>query len=172
MTIPNMITVSRLFLIPVFMLLMFQEKYVYAIMIFLFAGTTDILDGYIARRYNLVTKFGQILDPLADKLMQVTALVVILVMDIIPGILPIVAIVIVKEVAMVIGSMVLWKSGITIAANWYGKAATVIFYAAIVLSIIFRNYGIFFLVAAVISTVFAFLMYMQNYFKIRKTYQV
>lgn len=168
MNIPNLITISRFFLIPAFVYLMLSKQYNYAIAVFVFAGFTDILDGYIARKYNKVTDLGKILDPLADKLMQLAALFMIVIMNIIPNVLPLLIIVFAKELMMAVGSSVLWGKGVIVQAVWYGKASTVIFYAAVVLSIILRPLGQWFLLIAVISQVIAFLMYLKHYFEIRK----
>jgi cardiolipin synthase len=67
MNIPNILTLFRLFLIPIFILLFFSNIFnylFYSVLIFLVAGITDILDGYIARKYSLITKLGTVLDPL------------------------------------------------------------------------------------------------------------
>ena len=77
MNIPNMLTLFRLFLIPVFILVFFSNmanSLMAAVGIFLLAGLTDVLDGYIARKYNLITKWGIVMDPLSDKLMLLTVL--------------------------------------------------------------------------------------------------
>lgn len=169
MSVPNFITIARFFLIPAFIILMLQGSYVYAILVFLFAGFTDVLDGYIARKYNMITKWGQILDPLVDKLIQFTALIMIAVTNVVENIWPVMMVIALKEISMGVGSMILWKSGIVIAANWYGKMSTVVFYAAIVFSILIPSYGRIFLAVAVIAALFAFVMYLMNYLSIRKT---
>jgi cardiolipin synthase len=171
LNVPNFITIARFFLIPAFVLLMLQGSYKYAILVFLFAGFTDVLDGYIARKYNMVTKCGQILDPLADKLLQFTALIMIAVTNVVENIWPIMAIIALKEISMGVGSLILWKSGIVVSANWYGKMSTIVFYAAIVFAILVPSYGKAFLAIAVIAALFAFAMYVMNYLSIRKSVQ-
>lgn len=170
MSVPNFITIARFFLIPAFIFLMLEQEYRFAVFVFIFAGLTDVLDGYMARKYNMVTKLGKILDPLADKLLQITALIMLVVTDLVPNILPVILIVAGKELLMGIGSVILWKIGIVVAANWYGKASTFIFYTAIILSILIPGYGMYFLTIAVISAIYAFLMYYLNYLKIRRSY--
>lgn len=171
MSVPNFITVSRFFLMPVFVYLMLTKEYEFAIGVFLFAGFTDILDGYIARKYNKVTDLGKVLDPLADKIMQLSALLMIVVTNIVPNVLPLLIIVLAKEILMVTGSSVLWGKGVVVQAVWYGKFSTVIFYAAVAFSVLFRKYGQVFLIIAVVSQVFAFVMYLKNYVNISKTFQ-
>ncbi len=136
MNIPNMLTVFRLLLIPVFVMVFNSElehHLLWAMMIFLLAGATDLLDGYIARKYNLITKIGTLLDPLADKLMLVTVLVCLALQGYFPFWLA--AIVILKEAAMVGAGILLYYSrhSIVIPANHFGKAATAAFYLAIIL---------------------------------------
>jgi len=75
--LPNAITVSRIALVPVLILLLKSQDYVPALIVFLIAGISDALDGYIAKRYNLVTGLGAILDPLADKILLVSAYIML-----------------------------------------------------------------------------------------------
>src|SRR6266481_8713487 len=76
-TLPNLLTVFRMALIPVFVSLLFYQKFVWALAIFVVAGITDGLDGLLARRFDQQSQLGTILDPIADKLMLVAAFVVL-----------------------------------------------------------------------------------------------
>ncbi|WP_313561947.1 CDP-alcohol phosphatidyltransferase family protein, partial [Ruminiclostridium cellobioparum] len=69
--IPNLLTLIRLLIVPVLGYFLYFEHYIPAMILFAFGGFTDVLDGYIARKYNLITKWGKVFDPLADKLMQI-----------------------------------------------------------------------------------------------------
>ncbi|MGE5328782.1 MAG: CDP-alcohol phosphatidyltransferase family protein [Deltaproteobacteria bacterium] len=171
LSVPNFITISRFFLLPVFVFLMINKQYEFAIGVFLLAGFTDVLDGYIARKYNQVSNLGKILDPIADKIIQLTVLLMIVITNIVPNVLPLLIIVFSKEVMMGIGSGVLWGKGVIPQAVWYGKFSTVIFYIMVAFSILFRQYGQIFLIIAVASQVFAFLMYLKNYININKSLQ-
>lgn len=135
MNIPNLLSIFRLCLIPVFLLVLFSGipySTAWACAVFLFSGMTDVLDGYIARKYNMVTAVGKVLDPLADKLMQITVFISLLVKDIIPA--WIVIIFATKECLMILGSTYIIKNKIKIVeAKWYGKLCTVVFYAVVVL---------------------------------------
>ena len=73
-TVPNMLTVFRMVLIPVFVTLLFYQRFLSALGVFIVAGLTDRLDGLVARRFEQQSQLGTILDPIADKLMLVTAL--------------------------------------------------------------------------------------------------
>ena len=97
--------------------------------IFVLSGITDVIDGYIARHFNMITNFGMIYDPFADKLMQITAVICLVILDMIPKWL--LAIVIAKELTMIVIGGILYLRKIVVRSNWYGKTATVIFYASV-----------------------------------------
>src|SRR5687767_10571753 len=87
-TVPNLLTVFRMVLIPVFVSLLFYQKFVLALGVFVLAGVTDGLDGLLARRFNQKSQLGTILDPIADKLLLVTAFVVLSMRSVFPQPLP------------------------------------------------------------------------------------
>ncbi len=87
-TLPNLLTVFRMVLIPVFVSLLFYQRFVLALTVFVSAGVTDGLDGLLARRFNQKSQLGTILDPIADKLMLVTAFVVLSMRSVFPQPLP------------------------------------------------------------------------------------
>ncbi|HET9527269.1 MAG TPA: CDP-alcohol phosphatidyltransferase family protein [Pyrinomonadaceae bacterium] len=87
-TVPNLLTVFRMVLIPVFVSLLFYQKFVLALAVFILAGVTDGLDGLLARRFNQKSQLGTILDPIADKLLLVTAFVVLSMRSVFPQPLP------------------------------------------------------------------------------------
>lgn len=76
-TLPNVLTVFRMVLIPIFVSLLFYQRFVWALVVFVTAGITDGLDGLLARRFDQQSQLGTILDPIADKLMLVTAFIVL-----------------------------------------------------------------------------------------------
>jgi cardiolipin synthase len=82
--IPNILTAFRILLIPVIIDLILQKNYVIALCFFLFAAVSDALDGFIARRFNMCTRLGAMLDPLADKLMIVTAVLALFRLGLVP----------------------------------------------------------------------------------------
>ena len=131
-TIPNVLTMIRLVLVPVFAVVFFQGDRKVALAIFLAASLTDLLDGYLARKLNQITDFGKLFDPLADKLMVLTALVC----QGIAGVLPWSAIIIVaaKELVMVLGGMFMLSKQVVVYSNLAGKAAMVFFIASLILS--------------------------------------
>lgn len=177
MNVPNILTALRFVLIPVFAYFLYTEHYVTAVILFLAGGLTDVLDGYIARKYNLVTSWGKIADPMADKLMQMTALVILSCSGKIP--VELLAIILAKETFMGIGAIVLYKQdNYVVSANWYGKLVTVVFYLAIVMLIFDKPFNQWILLGvpfnrlffflAVLSALFAFFMYVKAYQKIKR----
>ena len=132
MNLPNMLTVFRMVLVPVFAYLYFFVEPVWmALVVFLLAGATDVVDGYLARKWNQITDFGKLMDPLADKLMLLTMMVCLCV----TGHLALwVAIAIgVKELLMVAGSALLLRRGVVVYSNLWGKLATLMLMAALAL---------------------------------------
>src|ERR1043165_6691419 len=87
-TVPNLLTVFRMVLIPVFVSLLFYQRFLLALAIFIVAGVTDGLDGLLARRFDQKTSLGTILDPIADKLMMVTSFVVLSMRSVFPQPVP------------------------------------------------------------------------------------
>jgi len=165
LNMPNIITLFRFLLIPVFIFFMSEREFYLATAVFLLAGFSDFVDGYLARKYSMVTKWGKLMDPLADKLLQLTALFMIGVTELVPNVLPVLIVVAVKELIMFIGSLILLKKGVVVSANWYGKVSTVISYTAIVLSILVPAYGKQLLFIAAISALFALFQYFKKYSK-------
>ena len=84
LTVPNMLTVFRMVLIPVFVTLLFYHRFLWALGIFVIAGLTDGLDGLLARRFKQQSQLGTVLDPIADKLMLVTAFIVLSMRSVFP----------------------------------------------------------------------------------------
>jgi len=130
--IPNILSAIRICMVPVFIYLFFEhyERIYLSLLIFLLAGLTDIIDGYLARRNNWISNLGKLLDPLADKLMECTVLVCFAVKGIIPWQLT--AVFMIKELFMVCGAIiVLKKIKVTVKSKWYGKITTSVFYAIV-----------------------------------------
>ena len=88
LTVPNLLTVFRMVLIPVFVSLLFYHRFLWALGVFVLAGLTDGLDGLLARRFGQQSQLGTILDPIADKLMLVTAFIVLSMRSVFPQPLP------------------------------------------------------------------------------------
>ena len=135
-TIPNVLTMIRMILIPVFVVVFFntprdQDK-IAAFIIFAVASITDMFDGMLARKLNQITDFGKLFDPLADKLMVLTAMVCETIIGVFP--LPAVIIVAVKEGIMVLGGLFMLSKNVVVYSNYVGKTAQVFFIASLLLS--------------------------------------
>lgn len=139
LTIPNLLTGLRIALIPVFIwLYSFQDDYDMAALVLLISGLTDILDGTIARKFNMISDLGKILDPIADKLTQAALLVCL--SSRYPLMIVIFALMIAKESLMTwSGYQVVKKTGIVLGAQWHGKAATVLLYTTLLLHAFWLN---------------------------------
>lgn len=127
MNLPNKLTVMRMLLIPVFLVFMLVEvipqRFLWATLIFAVASITDFLDGYLARKNNLVTDFGKFMDPLADKLLVVSALCCFLEEGWISGLF--LFIILAREFLVTSVRLIAAGHGIVIAADIYGKIKTV-----------------------------------------------
>jgi len=166
--IPNILTISRFFLIPVIVIFLIQANYILAFIFLTMSGLTDVLDGFIARKFNYISNFGKLIDPLADKATQIAVLVVLTIQSIIP--IWILIIVILKEFAMISGASFLYGKEFVVSSRWYGKLSTVLFYIAIVISLIIRqlnlnyNFDIYIYYLALIATIFSLLMYFKAFY--------
>jgi cardiolipin synthase len=149
-TIPNVLTVARMVMIPLFVTALYYQRFGLALAIFLAAGVTDGLDGLLARRFNQGSQLGQILDPIADKLLLVTSFVTLSTQAIIPKTnhLPVpfwvTAAVISRDVFIVVGA-----AAINIVTGFrgfrpslLGKANTVVQLAAIVIILIAARFPV------------------------------
>ena len=85
LTIPNLLTFLRMALIPVFASLLFYGRYEWALFVFFFAGVSDGIDGFVARRFNQESTLGTVLDPIADKLLMTTAFIILSLPHILPA---------------------------------------------------------------------------------------
>lgn len=149
MNLPNKITIARILLVPIMMLMPYigitaKTSFglpivnIIILIIFLVASFTDYLDGHIARRRNIVTNFGKFLDPIADKLLVLAALVMLVEAGIIPGWIPI--IIAAREFMVSAIRMLVATEGKVIAASKLGKIKTVTQMVAISLAFLDTNY--------------------------------
>ena len=166
--IPNTLTVLRFLFIPIIIDFIFKGNYLLAFIFFTISGITDILDGFIARKFNFVSNFGKLMDPLADKLTQICVLGSLVIVKIIP--IWILLIVMLKELIMIIGASFLYGKNVVVYSKWYGKLATVLFYLAIVISLITKQLGVTGFWSnldmsvycfALIATIFSLIMYIK-----------
>lgn len=173
MSIPNMLSIFRLVLVPVFLLVYFclPEQSWLAGVILVVSGFTDVADGIIARKFDMVTQLGKVLDPAADKITQ-AAVCVALCVRYRPLIL-LTVILFLKEILMLTGGCILVKSGKEIrSSKWFGKVATVVLYGILFLFIVIPNlpaWAVYLLCGISIGfVVFAFGMYVPEFMRIIK----
>lgn len=136
MNLPNKLTVGRVIAVPFFIALYMMGYYLPALIVFILASLTDMLDGKIARKYNLVTNFGKIMDPLADKILVYSAFCLMVGDGLIPA--WILIIILAREFMMAGMRTVAASEGIVIAADMSGKIKTVLQMIAVPLLIFYR----------------------------------
>ena len=131
---PNILSFIRLLCVPLFLTLFFvyQPNYIPAFVVFVVASVTDVIDGIIARKCNLITQLGIVLDPLADKLLKMSALFALGFNGIISWWL--VAMLFVIDFAMIIAGVVLYRRKITIPSNAVGKTGTFVMSIGLIMS--------------------------------------
>ncbi len=128
MNLPNKLTILRVIMIPFFLVALMADGIPYgkwiALALFCIASLTDMLDGKIARKYNLITNFGKFMDPLADKLLVCSAMIALIDIGRIPA--WVVIVIIAREFIISGFRLIASDNGIVIAAGWWGKIKTVI----------------------------------------------
>lgn len=175
LNLPNQLTISRIALVPVMVvLMMFPENpwtCFFAGLFFAVAGFTDLVDGYLARKDNQITRLGKFLDPLADKILVSSVLVMLVQNGRVPGWI---AVVIICRDVMVTGlRAIAADEGVVLAADTYGKLKTVMQLVAIgplilhypLLGIPVRPIGMFLLYIALVLTVFSGGNYFFNFYR-------
>ena len=170
--IPNALTIIRFLLIPAIVISIFSENYILAAILFTISGITDIADGCIARKFNLISNFGKLMDPLADKLTQIATLTSLVLAHVLPSYgYWILGIVLLKEFIMICGASFLYGKDVVVYSKWYGKLATVLFFIAIIVSLVIKEFApgeIFDLplyILALIATISALIMYIRDLYK-------
>ncbi len=176
MNIPNALSLLRLLLLPVFAALYLMSGEHPALLYWSFAvlalsGVTDSLDGIIARKFNQITDLGKILDPVADKLTQVTVILCLAIRN--PAVVGLLVICLVKELCQGIGGLFLLRRGGKIqGAKWYGKVSTFVFYGVMALIVLWPGMPAPLMVALIavvaLLMLFAFFNYMRMFFHIKK----
>ena len=151
LTVPNLLCVIRIILVPVFAVLFLKGNQIAAVIVLAVSGLTDFFDGKIARRFNQVSELGKILDPVADKLTQLTIAVILLIKflqsdnKVIHAFGWVFIVFLAKEAVMVIGGLLMLMFGLKPgAAEMPGKVATMVFYVGMILIVAFgKGIGIF-----------------------------
>lgn len=159
MNIANKLTVVRIALVPIFVvsIMLSPSDSLIPLLIFSIASFTDFLDGHLARKHNLVTTFGKFLDPVADKLLTLSAFIMLIEKSQIPawGVCVIVS----REIAITGFRVVAASSGKTIAASSFGKIKTITQIFSIILLLLNIEYAIYLFYIAVIFTLLSGIEY-------------
>ena len=135
LTLPNLMSFIRLCLIPVFVVFYQRGRITAAIVTLCASALTDVMDGIVARRFNMISDVGKILDPIADKLTQGAVLICLAARR--PGMWALVGLMFVKEACTGIANwVIIRRTGWVHAARWHGKLATVLLYAAMLAHLI------------------------------------
>lgn len=132
-TVPNMLSIFRMIIIPIFIYMYIIGEKQIAFILFIISGITDMMDGFIARKFNQMSDIGKVLDPLADKVTLVSVLACLYANGLIHGIL--FFFILAKEIFQIIGGIFLWNKKIVVQSNIWGKLTTIMFYMGI--SVIF-----------------------------------
>lgn len=144
MNVPNLLTLCRFLLIPVYIAVFAAGHVEWAFVIVLAAGLTDILDGHIARTRGLITRAGEMLDPLADKSMMITVILSLMIAGYIPwfAAVPI----FLRDAGMIVGSAIFhFRGKRTVPANAMGKVTTVLYYLAVLFIVLRLDFAIAYL---------------------------
>ncbi len=188
--IPNLISIFRILLVPVFVVVFLWENgnikpdivvdesangYVIAAAVIILSGLTDMADGYIARKFNLITDLGKALDPFADKLTQAAVAVCLAFRytGILGFLIGLCVLIFVKEIAMLVLGLVFLKKGKDLGgAKWFGKLATIVFYLLVIVLVGAPSLSD---IAAMVMvcvmgafTLLSFVLYIREYYRLKK----
>lgn len=178
--IPNILTVARFLLIPFIIYYIATDQFILALIFLIISGLTDVLDGWIARKFNFITNFGKLIDPLADKATQIAVLLCLAFKEIIPY--WIIIVVVIKEATMIAGASFLYGKQLVVSSRWFGKLSTVLFYVAIACSFGIRywnniaatpensvaplpSFDLWIYYLALATTIFSLIMYYVTFYK-------
>lgn len=171
-TIPNILSVVRILLIPPFVILFLRKMYLISAIIVVLSGLTDFVDGFIARRFHQESELGKILDPLADKLTLIAVGLCLIYIE--PFVLPLMVILVGKDVLMLIGGSYIIRNGVIPPhSNWYGKLGTTMFYVTVIAIVAMKVVGYENRVLAIVMLsltaammIFSLIMYARVFFRL------
>ena len=156
----------RFVFIPFIIVALYLNNYLLAFIFLTLSSISDVLDGFIARKFNLITDFGKLMDPLADKATQIVILVALGLKHIVPY--WILCIIVLKEIILIAGSAFLYGKDLVVSSKWYGKLTTVVFYIAIVSSLVIGYFKLpfkfdtYLYYAGVVLAIFSLVMYLKT----------
>lgn len=177
-SIPNILSYFRILLIPVFIVLFFNSKesmgcHIASASVLVLSGLTDMLDGKIARKFNQITEWGKIIDPIADKLTQCAIMICLAMRYKLLWVF--IGILVIKEITMAVLAFLFMKKGRTLkGAHWYGKVSTTVFYLVMITLLAVPPSKMPFELSTVLilisgtCMIFAFFMYVRVYISMWK----
>ena len=142
-TIPNIISFFRILLIPLFAVAYFRDELTmsWSLIILIISGVSDVIDGFIARKFNMISDLGKVLDPIADKLTQAVVLLCLTIKHMI--ILPTFIVLFIKELLTMFAAIHILSNGTKpISSRWFGKLSTVVIFITMAYAIIVDIYSL------------------------------
>ena len=169
--IPNVLCYIRILLVPVFVYLFVKQLYWQSALTVMLASATDIVDGWIARHFNMITDWGKFIDPLADKLMQMAMLIMSVMKH--PLVAILIALFVVKEIIMLIVGVYIYRKGDNLnGAMWCGKLCTVVLDLSLLtiiglpLKMLTDTLVIILIIVSSVFLILSFVVYMNAYKKL------
>ncbi len=171
--IPNILCYIRILLVPLFIYLFLSEYYWQSALVVITATATDVLDGYIARHFNMITDWGKFIDPVADKLMQFSMLVVTIFK--IKWVLILVITFALKEIILLVVGLYIYHKDYNLnGANWAGKLCTVVMDTVLLVFIAFdgipETVAILLISVVIVFMITSFVVYLRDYIKLYNTH--
>jgi len=173
-SIPNILSYIRLLLIPIFIYCYFYaDNSRLSAIVLVVSSITDIVDGFLARKFNMVTDFGKFIDPIADKLTQLAALICLTKRH--PLVWILVALLPLKEAAMFLMGLVFFKRTETVnSAKWYGKMATVVTVLSLLIMVLMPGLSdgvvVGIITVSASAMIFSLIMYSLRYYRLLKNH--
>ncbi len=171
--IPNVLCYIRILLVPVFVYLFIKQLYWQSALVVVLASATDVVDGWIARHFNMITDWGKFIDPLADKLMQLAMLIMSVMKN--PLVAILIALFLVKEIVMLIVGIYIYRKGDNLnGAMWCGKLCTVVLdislltIIALPLKLLTDSLVVTLIIVCSAFLILSFVVYMNAYKKLYK----
>ena len=168
MNLPNRLTLLRILLVPVCLILAGLGYYLWAAGVFLVAGLTDLLDGYLARKRQLITDFGKFADPIADKILVLSMSIMLAYKGFLPVWLPI--ILVFRELAVDGLRLIAVQQGKVVAAGWSGKIKTTCQMILIIYALVFQG-GVLMLPASILVGILTVYSGAEYFWKLRGLFQ-
>jgi cardiolipin synthase len=178
-TIPNILSTIRILLIPVFLwLYIAKEEYLYATILIIALGVSDVIDGYIARTFNQISRLGKILDPTADKLMQAAILAALMIRF--PYMLIVFVVLALKESIMLALGAIFYKHTKRIeGSRWHGKLSAVVVYIMLLTHLLWginstipTSISYTTTILAIAAMIFSLIMYIRDYIILYKEHNI